>query len=588
MTTAICIGEPYRSAGKCGAEYDSCNAKYRRKPDGAILEVYAMPTIKSRRPVSAKKRSVAKAAPAPAGADLSKRAKQGIILAIMLALFLGALDQTIVGTALPKIITDLSGANLYTWVVTIYLLASTVTVPIYGKLSDMYGRKPLLLAGVGLFLIGSVLAGLSQNIEQLIIFRGIQGLGAGALFPIALATIGDLYSAKERGRYQGLFGAVFGLASLIGPALGGWLTDTFSWHLIFYVNLPIGLISIAIILVELPTIKGRANQKIDFLGALVFAAGIIPVLIGLTNVQTNAFATPEVAGLISLGLALLGLFLFIEAKVEEPIIPLELFRNRTFAAAAAASFFASFGFFASIIFLPRYFQTVLGETATNSGYATLPLLLGVIISSVAAGQMVARRGRYKSLILGAILLVAAASVLLTNIKADTDPWVLRFWMFLAGLGVGPTLSVFTIVVQNAVPFKFLGAATSNLTFFRQVGGSVGLALVGSYFGGQLAATIPAELAKAAPAGTFTPFFTAIGGDLAQLTNVGGQFDQALIGLIPVQYLEAFFTAIKAGIADAIGSIFWLSVVASLVAFVAATLIEEIPLRGGAKGAPAEM
>jgi EmrB/QacA subfamily drug resistance transporter len=547
-----------------------------------------MPTVKSRRPVAAKKRTVAKAAPAPAGADLSKRAKQGIIVAIMLALFLGALDQTIVGTALPKIITDLSGANLYTWVVTIYLLASTVTVPIYGKLSDMYGRKPLLLTGVGLFLLGSALAGLSQNIEQLIIFRGIQGLGAGALFPIALATIGDLYSPKERGRYQGLFGAVFGLSSLIGPALGGWLTDTFSWHLIFYVNLPIGLISIAIILLELPTIKGRANQKIDFLGALVFAAGIIPVLIGLTNVQTNAFATPEVAGLISLGLVLLGLFLFIEAKVQEPIIPLELFRNRTFAAAAAASFFASFGFFASIIFLPRYFQTVLGETATNSGYATLPLLLGVIISSVAAGQIVARRGRYKSLILGAILLVAAASLLLTNIKADTDPWLLRGWMFLAGLGVGPTLSVFTIVVQNAVPFKFLGAATSNLTFFRQVGGSVGLALVGSYFGGQLATTIPTELAKAAPTGTFDPFFSAIGGNLAQLTNVGGKFDQALIGLIPVQYLDAFFNAIKAGIADAIGSIFWLSVVASLVAFVAATLIEEIPLRGGAKGAPAEM
>ena len=547
-----------------------------------------MPTAKTRRPAATKKRPAAKAAPAPAGADLSKRAKQGIILAIMMALFLGALDQTIVGTALPKIITDLSGANLYTWVVTIYLLASTVTVPIYGKLSDMYGRKPLLLTGVSLFLIGSVLAGLSQTIEQLIIFRGIQGLGAGALFPIALATIGDLYSPKERGRYQGLFGAVFGLASLIGPALGGWLTDTFSWHLIFYVNLPIGLISIAIILIELPTIKGRANQKIDFLGALVFAAGIIPVLIGLTNVQTNAFATPEVAGLISLGLVLLGLFLFIEAKVKEPIIPLELFRNRTFAAAAAASFFASVGFFAAIIFLPRYFQTVLGETATNSGYATLPLLLGVIISSVVAGLLVARRGRYKSLILGAILLIAAASLLLTNIKADTDPWLLRLWMFLAGLGIGPTLSVFTIVVQNAVPFKFLGAATSNLTFFRQVGGSVGLAIVGSYFGGQLATNIPAELATAAPAGTFTPFFTAIGGDLAQLTNVGGQFDQALIGLIPVQYLDAFFNAIKAGIADAIGSIFWLSVVASLVAFVAATLIEEIPLRGGTKGAPAEM
>jgi len=531
------------------------------------------------RPSTAKKPSkVSPASSHHAGEDLSKRAKQGIVVAIMLALFLGALDQTIVGTALPRIITELNGANLYTWVVTIYLLASTVTVPIYGKLSDMYGRKPLLLIGVSLFLIGSALAGLSQNIEQLIIFRGIQGLGAGALFPIALATIGDLFSAKERGRYQGLFGAVFGLSSLVGPALGGWLTDTFSWHLIFYVNLPIGLLSIAIILLELPTIKGRPNQKIDFLGAIVFAAGIIPVLIGLTNVQSNAFATPEVAGLISAGLAILCLFLFIEAKADEPIIPLELFKNRTFAAAAAATFFASFGFFASIIFLPRYFQAVLGETATNSGYATLPLLLGVIISSISAGQMVARRGRYKSLILGAIVLVTVGSLLLTNIKADTDPWVLRGWMFLAGLGVGPTLSVFTIVVQNAVPFKFLGAATSNLTFFRQVGGSVGLAIVGSYFGGQIATTIPKELAAAAPAGTFDPFFTAVGGNLDQLTNVGGKFDPALLALIPAEYVGAFFKAIQAGIADAIGSIFWLAVVASLVALVAATLIEEIPLR----------
>jgi len=532
------------------------------------------------------------AVPAPSGhaaENLSRRAKQGIVVAIMLALFLGALDQTIVGTALPQIITELNGANLYTWVVTIYLLASTVTVPIYGKLSDMYGRKPLLLTGVGLFLGGSALAGLSQTIEQLILFRGIQGLGAGALFPIALATIGDLFSAKERGRYQGLFGAVFGLSSLVGPALGGWLTDTFSWHLIFYVNIPIGLLSIAIILLELPTFRGRPNQKIDYLGAIVFAAGIIPVLIGLTNVQTNEFATPPVAGLISAGLAILGVFIFIEAKAVEPIIPLELFRNRTFAAAAAATFFASFGFFAAVIFLPRYFQTVLGETATSSGYATLPLLLGVIISSISAGQLVARRGRYKSLILGAILLVTAGSLLLTNIKADTDPWVLRGWMFLAGLGVGPTLSVFTIVVQNAVPFTYLGAATSNLTFFRQVGGSVGLAIVGSYFGGQLTSTIPAELMAAAPSGTFDPFFAATGGNLDQLTNVGGAFDPALLALIPPEYAEAFFGAVKAGIADAIGAIFWLAVVSSLVALLAATLIEEIPLRSGSRaGAPAEL
>ena len=523
-------------------------------------------------------------------ADLSPRAKQGIVVAIMLALFLGALDQTIVGTALPRIITELNGASLYTWVVTIYLLASTVTVPIYGKLSDMYGRKPLLLIGVGLFLIGSALAGLSQNIEQLIIFRGIQGLGAGALFPIALATIGDLFSAQERGRYQGLFGAVFGLSSLVGPALGGFLTDTLSWHWIFYVNLPIGIFAMAIITRELPTIKGRPNQKIDFLGAITFAAGIIPILIGLTNVQSNAFATPEVAGLISLGLVILGGFLFIEAKAAEPIIPLELFRNRTFAAAAAATFFASFGFFSSIIFLPRYFQSVLGESATSSGYATLPLLLGVIISSVSAGQIVARRGRYKRIILGATLLVAAGSLLLTNLQADTNPWVLRGWMFLAGLGIGPTLSVFTIVVQNAVPFRFLGAATSNLTFFRQVGGSVGLAIVGSYFGGQLATTIPARLAAVIPP-ELAAGFSGGSVDLSKLTNVGDLGPTILASLpetvrpMVEPLIPAIVLAVRAGIADAIGSIFWLALVASLLAFVLSTLIEEIPLRSHGAGAP---
>ena len=527
-------------------------------------------------------------------ANLSPRAKQGIVVAIMLALFLGALDQTIVGTALPRIITELNGANLYTWVVTIYLLASTVTVPIYGKLSDMYGRKPLLLTGVGLFLAGSALAGLSQNIEQLIVFRGIQGLGAGALFPIALATIGDLFSPQERGRYQGLFGAVFGLSSLVGPALGGYLTDNLSWHWIFYVNLPIGLLSIAIILRELPTFKGLPNQRVDFLGVFTFAAGIIPILIGLTNVQTNAFATPEVAGLIAAGLALIGLFLFVEARAEEPIVPLALFRNRTFAASAAATFFASFGFFASVIFLPRYFQAVLGESATDSGYATLPLLLGVIISSIGAGQLVARRGRYKSLILGAILLVSAGSLLLTNLKADTDPWVLRGWMFLAGLGVGPTLSVFTIVVQNAVPFKFLGTATSNLTFFRQVGGSVGLAIVGSYFGGQLATTIPARLSAALPP-QLAGQFAGGSGDLSKLTNVGDLGPSILASLpeaarpMVEPLIPTIVTAIKAGIADAIGSIFWLAVVASLIAFVVAALIEEIPLRSRAgAGAPTEL
>jgi EmrB/QacA subfamily drug resistance transporter len=535
-------------------------------------------------------------APHPA-IELSRRARFEVLGAILLALLLGALDQTIVGTALPTIVTDLNGNALYTWVVTIYLLTSTISVPFYGKLSDYFGRKPLLLIGITIFLVGSALSGLSQTMEQLILFRGIQGLGAGALFPISLAVIGDLFTPAERGKYQGLFGAVFGFSALVGPALGGFITDNASWHWIFYINIPIGLISLAVVGRVLPVVRrphGKLN--LDWVGGIVFIAGMIPLLVGLTNKQTADWTDPQVSGLVAAGLALLVVFLFIESHVKEPIVPLDLWRDRTYAGSILATFFASFGFFAAVIFLPRYYQVVLGESATASGYALVPLLIGVIFSSIVSGQIVARTGRYKLLLLVAITLLGIGSYLFTNLAATTASTTIWLWQLALGIGIGPTLAVFTIVVQNAVPFNKLGVATSNLTFFRQTGGVVGLSIAGSLFGTQLANLLPERLvANGIPTQLVDQLGSRGGGgfDLNSLVGVGTDLGAAILAKVPAQakaivepLVPRIVTSIYESISFAIASVFYLGVVAAVIAFVAVLFIRELPLRSSLGPVPA--
>src|SRR5215831_14546435 len=298
-----------------------------------------------------------------------------VLGAVMVGVFLAALDQTVVGTALPRIITDLGGNGLYTWAFTAYLLTSTISGPLYGKLSDLFGRRPIFQLGVAIFMIGSLLAGLSQEMWQLVVARGVQGLGAGALFPIALAVIADLFAPSERGRYQGLFGAVFGLSVLVGPAIGGLITDTIGWPFVFFFNLPIGALVLFVVRRNLPSYHPAGNRpRIDYLGAALFTGALVPILIGLTNKQTADWADPAVGGLLALGAVILLVFLFVESRVSEPIVPLDLFRNRSFTVSVTAFFLASFGFFATVVFLPRWFQVVDGSSATISGYQMLPLL----------------------------------------------------------------------------------------------------------------------------------------------------------------------------------------------------------------------
>lgn len=553
------------------------------------------------------------------GLDLPRRAKMEILFAILLALFLGALDQTVVGTALPRVVTDLGGNDYYTWVVTIYLLTSTITVPFYGKLSDLLGRKPVLLFGISVFLIGSALSGLSQTMWQLVLFRGIQGIGAGSLFPIALAVIGDLFTPAERGRYQGLFGAVFGLSFLVGPALGGFLTDTISWHWVFYVNLPIGLVSLFVVWHLLPNVRHPdVSRSIDYLGAAVFTVAIALFLIGLTNKQTGDWTDPQVGGLIAAGLAIGALFVAIETRAAEPIVPLDLFRNRTYTTSIIATFLVSFGFFGAVIFVPRWFQVVRGFGATESGYQMFPLLIGLIASSIVSGQIIARTGRYKALVAGSIALMTAGIVMMTQLTADTDLLVFYAWMVVTGIGIGPTLAAFTIIVQNAVPFDKLGVATSNLTFFRQIGGSVGLAIAGTVFGQSLRDLLPGQAApvldsmKAAVPGSGIPaafqgaFTSAIDGirqglgasgsggfDAASVSGVGQSFGKAIADGFAAQapapakpLIETFFApfvpqldhAFFNAFSLAIGQTFTIAVVTTALAVIAALLMVEHPLR----------
>lgn len=516
--------------------------------------------------------------------QLPHRRKMRILFAVMLAMFLSALDQTIVGTALPRITGDLHGTNeLYTWVVTIYLLTATITGVFYGKLSDIFGRRPMLLIGISVFLTGSVLCALAWNMESLIVFRGIQGVGAGAIFPISLAVIGDLFTPRERGKYQGLFGAVFGVSAIVGPLLGGWLTENLGWHWIFLVNLPIGVVALTIIYRFLPTVHGeRPTRNLDYVGAAVFTVAVSLLLIGLTNKQTMEWTDPWVGGAILVSLIVGLAFLFVESRAAEPIVPLELFRNRGYAVTILVTFLSAMGFFGAIIYLPLWFQTVREISPTDSGLQTLALLAGLILSSIVSGALVSRTGRYKWLIAGSLLLTTIGLWLMTNLTATTELPMLWTWMFITGLGIGPSFSVLTIVIQSVVPFERLGVATSNLTFFRQIGGSVGLAIVGTLFATGFGDRLGPELVKAGVPAEVAGQLASTGGS-DRFTQIGESVRAGLEASLPTQ-LQPLLDQILAGIYQAfslaVAGTFWLGVVMSVVALVTVVVgLPEVPLRG---------
>jgi len=509
---------------------------------------------------------------------LDPRAKLEILFAVLLALFMFALDQTVVGVALPTIISNLQGQELYAWTITIYLLTSTISGPIYGKLSDLFGRRPIFIWAVGLFLVASVGAAFAPNMPIFIFFRGLQGLGGGAVFPLAFAVLADLYTPAERGKYSGFFGAVFGLSSIIGPALGGIITDNFGWPWIFIVNVPIALVSLFVIFRLLPAIKRpEAARNIDYVGAALFTAAIGPFLVGLSNKASADWTDPWVGGLMLIGIVFGLVFLWWESRVEEPIVVLPLFRIRTFTISVLAMFLMSFGFLSAIVYLPLWFQVVHGSTATESGYQLLPLLGALIISATLSGQIVARTHRYKLLIVASMALLAVGLYLLTNLHANTDIGVLWIWMAIAGAGIGPAFAVFTLIVSAAVPMRQIGVASSSLTFFQQIGGTIGLTIASTLFASRLTEEVPKQLiAAGVPAEAVSGF--SQGGSSLNLTrtdlreSILAQFPQAA----PI--VDAIVAGIREAISVALAGAIWVGIGAAIIAVIAVLFLKEVPLR----------
>lgn len=398
---------------------------------------------------------------------------------LMVTVFLAALDQTIVATALPRVVSDLGGLGSYSWVFTAYLLASTVSVPIWGKLGDIYGRRPLFLVAIPVFLVGSALCGLAQSMPQLVVFRVVQGLGAGGLIPLALATVANIVPPRDRGRYQGLIGGTFGTASIVGPALGGLIADNTTWRWIFYVNLPVGAAALAVIWFTMPRRSQRREHSIDYLGAGLLAAGTTALLLGLIwGGREYAWLSPQVIGSLIGAVALLALFGIAERRAREPILPFELLRRRNVAVGVASIGLVAMCMFGTISFVPLFVQGVIGTSATASGVVLTPMMLGAVTMSIVSGQWVSRTGRYKANALAGPVVLGTAMFLLSRMDVDTTRGDAIRNMVIAGIGMGLMMQIFVLVIQNTVPVRTLGSATALGQFSRAIGATLGVTLMG--------------------------------------------------------------------------------------------------------------
>ncbi|WP_328328258.1 MFS transporter [Kribbella sp. NBC_00382] len=403
-----------------------------------------------------------------------------ILGGLMAGMFLAALDQSIVGTALPQIVSEFNSLDKLSWVVTAYLLTSTASTPLWGKISDLYGRRPLFIAAIVTFLAGSVLSAMSQNIEMLIGFRAVQGLGAGGLMSLAFATIGDVIPPRERGKYMGYFGAVFGLSSVAGPLLGGVLTDGPGWRWIFWINLPIGLVALGVVAAVLKLPHVKRSHKIDYLGASIVTGAVTALLLAVSwSGPSNGWGNGTTLALLIGAVVLAVAFVLVELRVSEPIIPMDLFKGRIFSGYAGFAFLLGFAMFGALIFLPLYLQAVKDLSPTRSGLALLPMIVGIFSASIPSGQLMSKTGRYKIYPIISAILVGAAMVMLSTIGMNTPYWHLAIFMFVMGAGLGLSMQITVTAAQNSVPRQHMGTATSTMTFFRSMGGAIGTAVYGA-------------------------------------------------------------------------------------------------------------
>src|SRR5581483_10572609 len=517
----------------------------------------------------------------------SKRDTLLTMAGVLMVMLLASLDQTIVSTALPRVIAELHGIDRYTWVATAYLLTSTVMVPIYGKLSDLIGRKPIFLFGVVIFLIGSAASGAAQTMDQLIIFRAFQGIGAGALMPIAIAIVGDLFTPRERGKWQGITGAVWGLSSIVGPLVGGWITDNTTWRWVFYVNLPIGIAAMLVLIFLMPGLRSKnVRISIDYIGSALLIIGSVPLLLGFTWAGSQyAWLSPQILGLFAVAVVALVAFVFYEAMLErrggQPIIEPSLFKNRIFTISTIATVVFGMALFGSIFFIPLFIQGVVGTSATNSGLVLTPLMLTSVVGSVVSGQLVSRLGKYKWIAIVGMVVSLLGTLLLLRLNVNSGNGDVLIAMLVLGLGMGFGMSLYSLIVQNALPKK-IGQATAALTFFRSIAGTIALAAMGSVMtAAYLPAfhnALPVTIKQAIPASRLSVFDNP-NILLSPDTQVKIQQQFAATGAQGLAVYHTLIDAVKVGLAQGINNVFILSVGLMVIGLIAVFFLKEIPLRG---------
>lgn len=513
------------------------------------------------------------AAPLPAGQPATSMTRRDILLvfvSLMLGMFLASLDQTIVATALPTIVGELGGLEHLSWVVTSYLLTSTASSPLYGKLSDLYGRKLMFQTAITVFLAGSVLSGIAQSMGQLIAFRAVQGMGAGGLIVMSQTIIGDILSPRERGRYQGYMGSVFAVSSISGPLLGGFFVDNLSWRWVFYINLPIGLLALLATARFLHLPARRREHSVDYLGAALLVSGVsAALLVTVWGGEQYAWGSPQIIGLAVAAVVLLGLFLFQEKRAEEPILSLRLFRNRVFTITSSGGFIVGLAMFGGIVFLPLFLQVVIGVSATNSGLLLVPLMAGMLTTSIVTGRRISAHGRYKRYPIAGMATAAIGLFLFSTMGPETSLVTASAFMLVFGAGLGLTMQVLVIAVQNAVSLEDLGTATSTTTFFRSLGGSFGTAL----FGAVMSSRLTTEIGRLLPG-------------VEESVPVGDLTGSpALIAQLPDQIREPLIQAFANSITD----VFLVAIPFAVIALLLVLILPELPLRETAHvSAPTEL
>ena len=507
----------------------------------------------------------------------------GTLTGLLLAALLAAIDQTIVGTAEPRIIAQLSGFDRYPWIATAYLLTSTVSVPIFASLSDIHGRKPFFLLGATLFVLTSALCGAAGKVNfigldgmgQLILFRALQGVGAGMVMGLLFTIVGDIFSPAERGRYQGLFAAVWGVASIFGPTLGGWLTDQWSWRACFWVNLPVGAVAVAAIYFEFPYMKPRgATRKLDWAGFATLIGTVVPLLLALTWATQYGWTSTRVESLLALSTLMLVTFLFVESRASEPVIPLVLFRNPIIAICSICAFVLGMGMFGVIIYLPLFMQGVLGVSATQSGNLLTPLMMGAVVGSIVGGQTVSRTGTYKRVALVGSVLVAIGMIVFAQLGVETARMTVVYGMIVSGLGMGLLQPVYTLAVQNVAPRRQMGAATSSTIFFRSIGSTVGVAAFGSIMLTRYHRSFEQAMPAHVPAAAL-PYFA----NPLLLVQVRPQMEAAFAGFPGGSaLLQTLFDNVRASLASGLHLIFVCSAVIMVLAVALHLMLRSEPLR----------